>query len=95
LSNEIFSKTSSFVRVEHEGSDLRKLTHFLICNSNKVHSFGTKMIKGSKINVLKSCKNEITEFLGIFVITIIDKFHKKKIIHEKLTFGMAHHLFRS
>ena len=53
------------------------------------------MIKGSKVDVLKSCKNEITELLGIFVVTIIDKFHEKKIIHEKLTFWMAHHLFRS
>jgi len=85
-------QTAELVSIKHERSELRKNTSLLVCYGNKVHSFSSQVVKSSHVNILESKKDEITELLGVLVVTIINEFHYQHIVQEKLAFRLAHNL---
>lgn len=90
LADKILSKTCSLVGLKHHLPDLWKLFLFFICNSDEIHGLSTEMVKSSKVDILKSCKYEITELFSSLIITIIDELHQQQIIKEKLSFWVYH-----
>lgn len=92
LTDEIMVQTAELVSIKHKRSELGKNTSLFVCYWNKVHCFGTQVIKSSHVDILESKNDKITKLLGILQISIINEFHDQHVVQEELAFRLAHNL---
>ena len=85
-------EAAALVNLKHEGTDLVKLALLLINHSNHIHSLRGHVVESTKVHVLETHIDEVTELLGILKVAIINKFHQQEIIEEKLSLWIHHDL---
>ena len=87
LSDLVLMETAVLVRFEDQRADLGQDAKFFVGNRDEVNSFGSESIKSTQGDTTDTNEDEVSEFLSVLQVTIIDQLHDEKHIKEHLAFS--------
>ena len=84
LSDLILMQTAVLVRFKDQWADLSQDAKFLVGNRDEVNSFGSESVESTQGYTTDTNKDEVSEFLSVLQVTIIDQLHDEKHVEEHL-----------
>ena len=85
-------QTAVLVRFEDQWADLSQYAKFLVGNWDEVNSFGSESVESTQGDTTDTNEDEVSEFLSVLQVTIINQLHNEKHVEEHLAFSNLRNL---
>ena len=95
LTNRILVKTAILVSLKDGRSELGEETLLLVSDRDEVDGLGGERIHGTLVDTSNPHKDEISEFLGVAEVSIINELHQQENVEEDLALSDLRNLSSS